>query len=218
MVDRSEIPRLLGLVLAGGRSSRMGSDKGSLSYGHGGIPQVSVALGLLRQVCDRAWVSIGAQQRHMQPYASLDVIVDADPDRGPAGGVLSAFSFEPAAAWLVLAVDMPRVSINLLTNLVHQRDSSRIATVHCHADGVIEPLCAIWEPASAQHIRNELEHGRGSLRAVAREAAAAVATLPRPERLQNVNTPEERSALLRRSDADGEPESPTPDEARGPRW
>ena len=218
MVDGIDNPQLLGLVLAGGRSRRMGADKGSLTWGPAGVPQVAVAAGLLAQVCVRAYVSISAQQQHDEPYSGLDLIVDADPDRGPAGGLMSAFCFEPGAAWLVLAVDMPRVSVSLLSNLIRQRDSSRIATVHCHADGVVEPLCSIWEPAAAELVREELKHGRGSLRAVAQRGQAAVARLPQAERLANVNTPEERSDLLRRFTADGESERPAPEPGSKRRW
>jgi len=218
VVERLDNPRLLGLVLAGGRSSRMGSDKGSLVYGSAGVPQVAVAVGLLERVCAHTYVSISAQQQHEEPYTSFELLVDAFPNRGPAGGLVSAFDFEPAAAWLVLAVDMPRVSLNLLHNLIRQRDSNAIATVHCHADGVVEPLCAIWEPAAAALIREELEHGRGSLRAVAQRGPAAVARLPEPDRLQNINTPEERSDLLRNFGAGSESEAPPQDKSPKQRW
>jgi len=215
VVERLDNPRLLGLVLAGGRSSRMGSDKGSLIYGSAGLPQVAVAVGLLERVCTRTFVSISAPQQHDEPYTSFELLIDTYPNRGPAGGLMSAFGFEPAAAWLVLAVDMPRVSLNVLQNLIRQRDSSAIATVHCHADGVIEPLCAIWEPSASALIREELEHGRGSLRAVAQSGQAAIARLPEPDRLQNINTPEERSDLLRQFGAGSEPEAQARD--KGPK-
>ncbi len=173
----------------------MGADKGSLVYGDSALPQVRSALACLEQVCGQAWVSVNAEQLEDSLYAQLPTIVDAETDRGPAQGLLSALQFNPTTAWLVLAVDMPRVSVPLLSNLIAQRDPSRIATVHCHADGTIEPLCAIWEPHALEAIVRELESGRGSLRALANEQHAAVARLPEPERLRNANTPAERCEI-----------------------
>jgi molybdopterin-guanine dinucleotide biosynthesis protein A len=173
----------------------MGQDKGSLIYGTTATPQVRKAWETLVQVCGEARVSINAEQAQNPVYSQLPVIIDDRPDEGPAGGLLSAFESSSDTAWLILAVDMPRVSVALLRNLIVQRDSSRIATVHCHADGTIEPLCAIWEASARVFVDRELESGRGSLRKLAREQHAAIARLPEPEQLRNVNTPGERSAL-----------------------
>jgi molybdopterin-guanine dinucleotide biosynthesis protein A len=184
-----------GLVLAGGRSSRMGADKGSLVYGESALPQVNAAFNLLDQVCGEVWVSVNETQTADPLYSELPTIVDTRHGLGPAAGLQSAFAFRPDCAWLVLAVDMPRVSSGLLRNLIEQRDSGRIATVHCHADGAIEPLCAIWEAHAAAMVSRELESGRRSLRKLAKEQNAAVARLPEPEQLRNVNTPDERSEM-----------------------
>lgn len=204
MTDHSYKQQIAGLVLAGGRSVRMGADKGSLTYGSSTLPQAEHALRCLEQVCDGAWVSVNEEQLESPLYAALPTIVDTRIDQGPAGGLLSAYEAIPDTAWLVLAVDMPRVSTGLLESLIRQRDARRIATVHCHADGTIEPLCAIWEPQALELIRAELAGGRGSLRALAQENDAAIARLPEPERLDNVNTPAERTAMQRSLDAEPE--------------
>ncbi|MGD2167889.1 MAG: molybdenum cofactor guanylyltransferase [Gammaproteobacteria bacterium] len=204
MAGRSDIQQLAGLVLAGGRSHRMGEDKGALIYGNSGVPQVRFALDCLTRVCGSAWVSVNADQVDAPLYTDLPTIVDVGKDQGPAGGLLSAFRFRPDTAWLVLAVDMPRVSVGLLSNLVAARDASRIATVHRHADGTIEPLCAIWEAHARELIVRELDSGRGSLRALAEERDAAVAQLPEPDRIRNANTPAERSVMQQRLDADSD--------------
>ncbi|HMB73614.1 MAG TPA: NTP transferase domain-containing protein [Gammaproteobacteria bacterium] len=194
---------LAGLVLAGGRSRRMGEDKGSQSYAGSGVPAVRLAIARLEAVCARVFVSINAEQRDDPVYARLTTIVDSQPDRGPAAGLAAAFDAAPESAWLVLAVDMPLVSIELLRNLVAQRDPSRIATVQRHADGTLEPLCAIWEPHAREPVAHELAHGRDSLRAVAHGHAAAIAGLPQPERLRNANTPAERELLRSCLERDG---------------
>lgn len=200
MSGKSGESELVGLVLAGGRSVRMGADKGALSYAGSGQPQVRLALSRLEQVCGRAFVSINAEQQEDPLYRTLATIIDTQPDRGPAAGLAAAFQSSPESAWLVLAVDMPLVSTAVLNNLIAQRDPARIATVHRHGDGTIEPLCAIWEPHARAVVARELARGRGSLRTVAESGGAAIARLPEPERLHNANTPAEREAMRNRLD------------------
>ena len=197
MTENSEKQAIAGLVLAGGRSERMGTDKGSLSYGKSMRPQVLEAFELLRELCGQAWISVNSSQAGQSPYDTLPTITDTRPDQGPAAGLLSAYEFKPATAWLILAVDMPRVSRGLLNNLISSRNTNCIATMHCHADGTIEPLCAIWEAHAQDLVRNELDCGRGSLRLLAEEQKTAVSKLAEPERLHNVNTPGERSRMQR---------------------
>ena len=188
----------------------MGEDKGSLVWGTSAVPQVRVAFDHLSSVCTRAYVSIRESQLDSGSYAGLPTIVDSKPDLGPAGGLLTAFDFDASVAWLVVAVDMPFVTAGLLRNLIAQRQPGHIATVHRHADGTIEPLCAIWEPPAHAAIRKELELGRGSLRAVAQTGNAAVAELPEPTRLRNANTPAERSDLQQGISAEEEPSTDGP--------
>lgn len=196
--------RLSGLVLAGGRSVRMGTDKGALCYDPSAKPQVQVAFEQLQLLCQEVWVSVNAEQADSSPYAGLPVIADKVADCGPAAGLLSAMNFDPDTAWLVVAVDMPEVTPGLLSNLLSQRDADQIATLHCHADGSIEPLCGVWEPRARNLIQEEIDSGRASLQRLAREQGASIALLPEPERLLNVNTMAERSAFLdRRDDVDG---------------
>ena len=192
VAGRTGNPELTGLVLAGGHSSRMGIDKASIAYRGDARPQLHVTAELVGEVCGNVYVSVNAAQSRAPLFADLRCIVDAVADRGPAGGLLSAVEAHPDAAWLVLAVDMPRVTAGMLRALIQRRQPERIATVFRHADGAIEPLCAIWEPCCADALRAEIEGGRASLRALAEEHSAAVAHLPEPERLCNANTPEER--------------------------
>ena len=76
---------LQGLILAGGRSSRMGVDKGLIDY-HGQA-QVSWLAELLGEFCASVRVSVGSRQRRSVGYASMDTIVDHQPGLGPAGGL-----------------------------------------------------------------------------------------------------------------------------------
>ena len=93
---------LNGLVLAGGKSERMGTDKSLLAY-HG-RPQREHLYDMLLPVCQKVFVSCNTAQN-----ANMEIpgIEDRFLGLGPMGGLLSAFQSAPDAAWLTVAGDMP---------------------------------------------------------------------------------------------------------------
>src|SRR5687767_6222187 len=96
---------LYGLVLAGGRSSRMGQDKALLAY-HGAT-QLDWAMALIKPFVRRAFVSVRPDQTDDPVRAQYKQIVDTQSDRGPIAGIMAAQARHPDAAWLVLACDLP---------------------------------------------------------------------------------------------------------------
>jgi molybdenum cofactor guanylyltransferase len=135
---------LSGLVLAGGKSSRMGTDKSLIAY-HG-MPQREYVVGLLRSVCGCVYTSCRQDQ---QVAPSMNPLPDKFDIQSPLNGVLTAFDLCPESAWLAVAVDLPNVSVDILRDLVSRRDPARLAT--CFYDrraGAPEPLLTIWEPAA----------------------------------------------------------------------
>ncbi|MEA1785344.1 NTP transferase domain-containing protein [Arenibacter sp. GZD96] len=136
--------RLYGLVLSGGKSSRMGSDKSTIAY-HG-IPQREHLYHLLNQVCDKTFLSVRTDQVQELPN-DIPVIVDKNEYKGPYNGLLSAHLDYPDAAWLVLACDLPLMDSAALGQLIAHRDPKKKATAFATREsGLPEPLCAIWEP------------------------------------------------------------------------
>lgn len=197
MLRRGTAAALTGLVLAGGRSRRMGRDKGQLLYG--GTAWADAAWRLLRSVCGQAFVSVNSEQTRFPVYAPLPLIVDDEPDAGPATGLLSAWRRMPDRAFLVVAVDMPLVDADLLGRLRRARDGERIATAYRHEDGTIEPLCAIWEPAARALVAAEVETGRRSLRRVLERADVRLIEPADEERLTSADTIEKLEMLGKKS-------------------
>ena len=139
---------IFGLVLAGGRSSRMHRDKASLVY-HG-RSQLERTMELLEPFCSERFVSVRVDQKNDPLRARYAQIVDRDSDLGPLAGILAAQAHTPTVAWLVVACDLPRLDAETLKQLLEQRDRNRLATAFkSSSDGLPEPLCAIYEPASA---------------------------------------------------------------------
>jgi len=136
---------LYGLVLDGGRSTRMGKDKGSLEYY--GKPHHLYLAELLSEKCDGVFISRRSEQVTTGELYGFKEIPDSFTGMGPLGGILSAQKEYPQAAFLVLACDLPFVNKQILNKLLEQRNPFKFATVFKSADNKLpEPLCAVYEP------------------------------------------------------------------------
>ena len=156
----TSIAKLYGLVLSGGKSTRMGTDKGLIEY-HG-VPQREYLYNLLSQVCEDTFISLREEQQAELPV-TMKTIIDLNEFKGPYNGLLSAHKKYPEVAWLVLACDLPLMDLDALKELISQRDSTKQATAFALKENPLpEPLCAIWEPQALQQSIEYLESGNGS--------------------------------------------------------
>jgi molybdopterin-guanine dinucleotide biosynthesis protein A len=189
---------LVGLVLAGGRSARMGTDKAHLVYA--GEPQVVRAHRVLAELCSRVLVSVRADQADEDLYKPFALVIDRRAEQGPAAGLLAAWREVPTAALLVLAVDLPSVDTSTLRTLVAARDPAALATAFAHPDGTIEPLCTIWEPSAYAIVLARTRKSHLSLRRVLETEAIRRVPLQDSDCLQSVNTPADYTRLRSRLD------------------
>lgn len=179
---------LNGLVLAGGKSARMGQDKGAMRW-HG-IEQRNYLASLLEHYCIETFLSC-RQEQYLD--ASVPLLFDAFEGIGPLGAILTAFQKMPAAAWLVVACDLPLLDAEMLQYLVDNRDEKAIATTfESPHDGLPEPLVTIWEPAAYPYLLAALGEGyKCPRKALIRSDRVTILKPPRPEALINTNTPED---------------------------
>jgi molybdopterin-guanine dinucleotide biosynthesis protein A len=189
---------LVGVLLAGGRSKRMGTDKALLVYA--GERQIERAVRLLGRFCARVLVSVRADQASDPAFAARELVVDDPADSGPGAGLLAAWQAAPEAALLVIATDLPLVDEQLLETLVAARNPRTLATAFAHADGTLEPLCTIWEPAALPRLRAHAQIEPVSLRKVLEEAKISGLAPPDSASLRSVNTPDDYARLRSRLD------------------
>ena len=183
-------PPLFGLVLAGGASSRMRTDKAALLY-HG-QPQLQWAFEQVSKFCAASFVSVRPDQRSDAARAGHPQIVDRQPGIGPIAGISAALLEHPKAAWLVLACDLPFLTERTLEHLIAHRDASKVATAYRSAhDGLPEPLCAIWEPAAREPVLAYIASGKQCPRKFLINSDTKLLDLPERQALDNVNTVEE---------------------------
>jgi len=186
-----------GIILAGGRSRRMGQDKAALSFGD--LPLLTWIVRRVGLVCDH--VIVVARMADAYQDCGATVIADKWPGEGPLVGLhagLMATKTEYAAA---VACDLPFVKPALLAGLIDC--SPGWSAVVPEAAGNVHPLCAIYHRSVSQHAEALLQAGGGSLRRLLAEDALRVRILreeelrewdPALQSFMNLNTPEDYEA------------------------
>ncbi len=181
---------LNGLVLAGGKSVRMGQDKASLPW-HG-KPQHHYMADLLGNFCQDVFISVRAEPE-ADPSLPYRYLADRFPGKAQYGAILTALQFNPAAAWLVVACDLPLLDRETLDYLVRHRNPLALATsLESPADRLPEPLVCIWEPRSREVLLERMAQGFTCPRKVLLNSQPVhIIQAPDGEALLNVNTPRE---------------------------
>jgi len=179
-----------GLVLAGGKSRRMGSDKALLRQN--GQTQLSRAVALLESQLERVFVSTTAAQAEDTERSQFAQIVDRYDDMGPVAGILSAMDSNADVSWLVLACDLPNIDAETIACLLQNASVNHLATAYrSTSDNLPEPLCAIWRPAARQAIDNFVAQGFNCPRKILIKSDTHLLTQPNPAALHNINKPED---------------------------
>ena len=187
------IPGIKGLVLAGGKSSRMGVDKSQIIY-HNGMAQESHMLQELTTCIDQVFLS----KRELKDDSQHNVIVDFFQKLGPFGAILSAFRIDPNAAWMVTACDQPLLSAEHINLLISHRDPSKVATCYFNPDTDFpEPLITLWEPKAYPIMLQYLALGNSCPRKVLINSDICLVKVADTNFMKNANTPEEREAVLK---------------------
>lgn len=181
------------IVLAGGTSRRMGTDKAWLD--RAGEPAVVYVCRQALRACERVVLSAAAGQR--LPALPAGVEVDRDRERqGPLRGLLGAIErVEAGVVWLG-AVDLPVVDPANLTFLFAHLGRAD-ALVPCDRGGPAM-LCSVARVSAIRAARDALASERrlGALFEAIRTEEIDARRLPHPEALRSCNTPEEWQAAM----------------------
>jgi molybdopterin-guanine dinucleotide biosynthesis protein A len=206
--DGAPIVGVTGVVLAGGASRRMGSDKAALLLG--GEPLLRRAVGRLRQALAEV-VVVGAPT--LAPLVpETRIIADEWPGRGPLGALATALRATDAEWVLLVACDMPFTQPALIRELARMALAAHTADVGVALRGPrgLEPLHAAYRRACLSLALERLASDDASLQGLlaalpVREIASAVARRLDPAGLSafNANTPDEWQRALRLAEERG---------------
>jgi molybdenum cofactor guanylyltransferase len=182
---QKEKEKINGLILIGGRSSRMGNDKSLLSY-HNGLSQREYLYKTISKYCSKTFFSLRNEQAEsiIQPK-----IIDLY-EMGPIGGILSAFEYDSDSAWLVVACDMPFVNEFIIENLLANRNKNKAATAFFNVvNNAPEPLLTIYEPLIFDALKKHLQDGHKSPLKLLQKTDIQLLNLENQDFLKNSNTP-----------------------------
>ena len=180
-----------GFVLAGGRSSRMGRDKALMAYGdHTLIEHIAR---LVERACGSV-VLVGCPERYgALPYPAIE---DALPGQGPLGGFQAALCASSAEWTLVVACDMPWITVELLESILDAaRECAGDCLVPVSPDGHLQPLCALYRRRCLAAISALLGRGVRKMRDAIPQLAPVLLPMPSAEVFRNVNTPQDWKAV-----------------------
>ncbi|HAV13496.1 MAG TPA: molybdenum cofactor guanylyltransferase [Opitutae bacterium] len=189
---------IYGLVLVGGKSERMGSDKALLTYGSQDT-QLERTATLLHTVCERVYVSQRKEQNFECPQIAEPIYDSIQGIHGPLCGILSAMATHPNAHWLVLACDLPFITQATLEKLIaHFRATQpKLTAYQSTYDGLPEPLCALYPSGSDQGlIELSKELGKSCPRKLLIVQQAQLVQQDDPRSLDNINTAEEYARTI----------------------
>jgi len=183
---------LAAFILAGGKSTRMGTDKAFVAFD--GRTLLARALDVAGSVTTD--VRIVGDGNKFAAFAP--VVEDIFPGCGPLGGIHAALRSSAAELNLVVAVDMPFVTPDLLLYLVERARSSSATVTVPHCGGGNQPLCAVYRRAFADSAQLALSDGRFKIDALFANESSQVISEDElkgkgfsAEIFRNLNTPEE---------------------------
>jgi molybdopterin-guanine dinucleotide biosynthesis protein A len=183
---QEKIATVNGLVLVGGKSTRMGTDKSELNYF--GKPQKEFAKELLENS------NIGTFYSVQNESGNSNEISDKFINLGPFGGICSAFQKDPNAAWFVLATDVPFVNEKVIQLLLQKRNPSKVATaIKGKSKEFVEPLITIYEPKAYPILLQYLAQGYSCPRKMLINSDIEIVEID-DALIRNINTPEEFEA------------------------
>lgn len=187
-----------GYVLAGGRSSRMGTDKALLELAS--KPLIQHAVEKLQRVCASTFILSGREE--LASFAPL--VLDLHPGCGPLGGMEAALLHAPTPWSLFLAVDMPFVPVEFLAEWVRRvllLPEGRVAFFT--VDDIPQPTMCMIHREATLFIQSAIEQGHyrvlpvleGAAQALAEQAGTPVSSvllqrsIPGAGLFDNLNTP-----------------------------
>ena len=160
--------KVSGLLLAGGRSNRMGSDKRLLIYK--GRPMIAHSYDQLSAVTDEVLVLIADSNDRdvLEPLLPIDArfVSDSWPRKGPMGALISGLSAASHKTTLLMPVDMPLITAAFLHQLIaFKRQSKGIGKVLIPVDGEVPQVAlGLYETSVIGTLENAFSKGERSLR------------------------------------------------------
>lgn len=194
-------------ILAGGKSSRMGTDKALLEFeGKQFITQIAEELSWF----DERIIARGGNSRlEGELEREWTVIPDFYPDHGPIGGLHAALSACESDALFVVTCDMPLIESELVRELCNfmqetDFDEKRVdaydVVISVGEGGKIHPLCGVYRKSVIPVLEEQILSGRNRVMEALKRLRVNYVTVDSPagvRQLANINTPQDYEKLMK---------------------
>lgn len=154
--------QVTGIILSGGKSSRLGHEKGLAEFR--GKPLISYAVETLKSVTDTLLISANNRLEEYSRFG-YEIVRDERKGIGPVGGLLSTLKHSKTEQNLVLSCDMPFVNAGLMNYLLLNVQEYDIV-VAVHGKDSLEPLCGCYSRNVIDVLERQISKGNYKLRDV----------------------------------------------------
>ncbi|WP_242205716.1 molybdenum cofactor guanylyltransferase [Aestuariivivens insulae] len=184
MVEKKHIT---GIVLAGGKSTRMGTDKGLMEYNQ--KPFVQYCIDALKPLVSEIIIVSDHSGYDVFGYERIE---DNIKNAGPLAGVYSGLKHSKTAYNLVLSCDVPLIKTAILKQLIDASEDT-IEIIQIESDNRTMPLIALYKKDCSSTFYNLLQQGEKRLQYAVNQCAVKTISLKEEEQVYtlNINTKEE---------------------------
>ncbi|GGH44679.1 hypothetical protein GCM10007423_43050 [Dyadobacter endophyticus] len=194
---------LYGLVICGGESMRMGTDKSLLVYYQ--KPQYEHVADLLAPLCERVILCCNAEQ-HKTFRTGYPKLTDMPKfgGAGPMSGLLTAFETFPGNDFLVAGCDYPYLTTTDLANFLHDTDKDLTAAAFYNQNAFYEPLLGWYSRSAGNALLKTFENGSRSLQRFLQAEKAGKYRPMSEQTMLSVDTMEDFRAVKQALEADND--------------
>jgi len=192
------ISNITGVILAGGKSSRMKRDKALLKFHDKPFIQ------LISETLHKVFENVIIISDHVEQYKFLylPIYQDVYKDCGPLAGIHSAFVHTQSNGIFISSVDLPLIDVSAIQYILNQKCNAD--AILFSLDGQIQPLFGLYYRACLLKIENQLKQKRYSVVEFLDKINTNIILLNSKQInisskiLQNINSPEDYQSLLKK--------------------
>ncbi|MBA7608813.1 Molybdenum cofactor guanylyltransferase [subsurface metagenome] len=181
------------IILAGGKSSRMGTEKGMLSIND--QTMLEHICKQLRGTFSQILISAGDAEKYS--FAGFEIVRDKTPGQGPLMGIASALEASANEINFVVACDIPHIEMDCVRKMLTEARGADIV-VPTTGDKKYEPLFAIYRKSALDAIKRTLRKGERKISEVFGKCEVKYIDLGKADWLININTLAEYEEFQRR--------------------
>lgn len=181
---------MTGIILAGGKSSRMGTDKGLLMLN--GKPMIQHVIDRIEEL--GLPILIVANNSEYAQFG-YPVIEDLVKEKGPVGGIYTGLMTSNTESNLIISCDTPNISLELLNQLI-DASKDHVVTIAKHK-GQLHPLIGVYKRSALDAFNRNLTVNQLKLSPICTELNAHILTIEDNQKISfqehfsNINTPNE---------------------------